>query len=468
MAMQKIFVANRGEIAVRILRAAKELGIATVQAVSAADETMLAARLADETAKIGPPHASKSYLNGDALIAAALETGCDAVHPGYGFLSENAAFAQKVEAAGMIFVGPKPETIARMGDKAVARREAQLAGVPTVPGSDGTVKDVAEAQAAAEAVGYPVMIKAAAGGGGRGIRITENAGELAALIPQASAEAKAAFGDGGLYLERFVRRARHVEVQVLGDGERAIHLYERECSLQRRRQKVWEEAPAACLSDAQREALCMSAVKLAERVNYRGAGTLEYLFDETTGEFFFIEMNTRIQVEHPVTEMVTGIDLVAWMIRIAGGEKLGLSQKDIRLRGHAVEARINAEDPSADFRPHPGTVSGLEVPGGMGVRFDTMLYPGYQVPPFYDSLLGKLIAHAETRVAAIARMARALGELKIEGLPTTVPLHLALTRADDVRRGTFHTNWLEAWLKGHPLAAERTEAGQSEAGKESR
>ena len=483
MAIEKIFVANRGEIAVRIVRAAQELGIATVQAVSAADETMLAARLADETAQVGPAHASKSYLNADALIAAALETGCDAVHPGYGFLSENAAFAKKVEAAGLIFIGPKPETIAKMGDKARARHEAQLAGVPTVPGSDGLVTDVAAAQAAAEAVGYPVMIKAAAGGGGRGIRIADDADQLATLIPQASAEAKAAFGDGGLYLERFVRRARHVEVQILGDGTRAIHLYERECSLQRRRQKVWEEAPAACLTHEQREALCASAVKLAERVAYRGAGTLEYLFDEATGEFFFIEMNTRIQVEHPVTEMVTGVDLVAWMIRIAGGERLSLTQADVTLRGHAVEARINAEDPAADFRPHPGTVSALEVPGGMGVRFDTMLYAGYQVPPFYDSLLGKLIAHAETREAAIARLARALGELTVEGLPTTAALHLALTRNKDVRRGTFHTGWLEEWLKGHPLAGDRaepvqvrpsqtdagqTEAGQTEAGKESR
>ncbi len=452
MAIAKIFVANRGEIAVRIIRAAKELGIATVQAVSAADETMLAARLADETAPVGPPHASKSYLNADALIAAARESGCDAVHPGYGFLSENADFAEKVEAAGLVFIGPKPETIRKMGDKARARREAELAGVPTVPGSHGIVKDVGEAQEAAKAVGYPVMIKASAGGGGRGIRIAEDTDQLAKLIPQASAEAKAAFGDGGLYLERFVRRARHVEVQILGDGERVIHLYERECSLQRRRQKVWEEAPAVCLSPEQREAVCGSAVKLAERVGYRGAGTLEYLFDEATGEFFFIEMNTRIQVEHPVTEMVTGVDLVRWMIRIAGGEKLSLSQTDVSLRGHAIEVRINAEDPAVDFRPHPGTVSAIEVPGGMGVRFDTMLYSGCQVPPFYDSLLGKLIAHAETREAAISRLSRALGELKVEGLPTTVPLHLALARADDVRNGAFHTGWLEDWLSGHPLA----------------
>ncbi|MBO0903356.1 acetyl-CoA carboxylase biotin carboxylase subunit [Jiella sonneratiae] len=461
MAISKILVANRGEIAVRIIRAARELGISTVQAVSAADETMLAARLADAVAKIGPAHASKSYLNADALVAAALETGCDAVHPGYGFLSENAGFAEKVEAAGLTFIGPRPETIRKMGDKAEARREAALAGVPTVPGSEGVVAGVEAALEAAAGVGYPVMIKAAAGGGGRGIRIAADASELRSLVPQASAEAKAAFGDGGLYLERFVSRARHVEVQILGDGERAIHLFERECSLQRRRQKVWEEAPAACLSPDQRAALCASAVRLAERVNYRGAGTLEYLFDPATGEFFFIEMNTRIQVEHPVTEMVTGIDLMRAMIRIAGGEKLGLAQEDVALFGHAVEVRINAEDPASDFRPHPGTVEKLAVPGGMGVRFDTMLYPGYQVPPFYDSLLGKLIVHAESREAAIARLSRALGELEVGGLPTTAPLHRALACAGEVLRGDFHTGWLEEWLKGRPLAAAQP-ATQSE------
>ncbi|GGD98762.1 acetyl-CoA carboxylase biotin carboxylase subunit [Aureimonas endophytica] len=452
MGLSKIFVANRGEIAVRIIRAARELGIRTVQAVSAADGAMLAARLADETVAVGPAHATKSYLNKEAMVRAAVESGCDAVHPGYGFLSENAEFAEKVEAAGLVFIGPRPATIRAMGDKARARQEAMAAGVPTVPGSEGTVEGVEAAREAAAAIGYPVMIKAAAGGGGRGIRVARDEAELLQLIPQASAEAKAAFGDGGLYLERFIGRARHVEVQILGDGERAIHLFERECSLQRRRQKVWEEAPAACLSPEQRQALCASAVRLAERVAYRGAGTLEYLFDETTGEFFFIEMNTRIQVEHPVTEMVTGVDLVRWMIRIAGGEALTLAQDEVRLSGHAVEARICAEDPVADFRPSPGTVTGLELPGGMGVRFDTMLYPGYGVPPFYDSLLGKLVAHDETRGAAIARLARALGELRVEGLPTTRDLHLALAGDEAVRAGAFHTRWLEDWLAAHPLA----------------
>jgi acetyl-CoA carboxylase biotin carboxylase subunit len=453
MPIQKIFVANRGEIAVRIIRAAKELGIATVQAVSAADRDMLAARLADEVAPVGPAHATKSYLNKDAMLQAALDSGSDAVHPGYGFLSENADFAEMVEKAGLVFIGPRPETIRAMGDKATARTMAARAGVPIVPGSEGRVEGVETARRVAAEIGYPVMIKASAGGGGRGIRVAGTEAELDALIPQANGEALAAFGDGGLYLERFVGRARHIEVQILGDGESAIHVYERECSLQRRRQKVWEEAPAACLTEAAREALCASAVRLARSVGYRGAGTLEYLYDATTGEFFFIEMNTRIQVEHPVSEMITGIDLVREMIRVAGGEKLSLTQDQVRLTGHAIEVRINAEDPTRGFMPAPGTVSALGIPGGMGVRFDTMLYPGYAVPPFYDSLLGKLIVWDTTRDAAIRRLVRALGELKVEGLPTTVPLHLALAANDDVLAGDVHTRWLEAWLEANPLAS---------------
>ena len=452
MPITKILVANRGEIAVRIIRAARELGIRTVQAVSAADREMLAARLADEVVEIGPAHARKSYLDVEAVLRGALESGADAVHPGYGFLSENADFAERVEAAGLVFIGPRPETIRAMGDKATARAMAAAAGVPTVPGSEGRVEGVEAARHVAKEIGYPVMIKASAGGGGRGIRIAESPSELEALIPQASAEAAAAFGDGGLYLERFVHQARHVEVQILGDGARAIHLYERECSLQRRRQKVWEEAPAACLSPEAREALCASAVRLAESVGYRGAGTLEYLYDAGTGEFFFIEMNTRIQVEHPVTEMITDIDLVRAMIRVCAGEPLAYAQADVALRGHAIEVRINAEDPSRDFLPAPGTVDTLRVPGGMGVRFDTMLYPGYAVPPFYDSLLGKLIVWDETRAAAIARLSRALGELEVGGVPTTVALHQALAADDEVRAGDFHTRWLEGWLDANPLA----------------
>jgi acetyl-CoA carboxylase biotin carboxylase subunit len=452
MTIRTLFVANRGEIAVRIIRAARELGIRTVQAVSAADRDMLAARLADSVAEIGPAHASKSYLAKDAVVAAAVAAGADAVHPGYGFLSENADFAEKVEAAGLVFVGPRPDTIRAMGDKATAREMAMRAGVPTVPGSDGRVEGIEAARHVAKEIGYPVMIKAAAGGGGRGIRVAEDPAELEKLIPQASAEAQAAFGDGGLYLERFVHRARHVEVQILGDGERAIHLFERECSLQRRRQKVWEEAPAVCLTAETRAALCASAVRLAESVNYRGAGTLEYLFDAHTGEFFFIEMNTRIQVEHPVTEMITGVDLVREMIRIAGGGRLALSQADIVPRGHAIEVRINAEDPARNFMPAPGTVHALSIPGGMGVRFDTMLYPGYVVPPFYDSLLGKLVVWDDTRADAIRRLERALGELSVDGLPTTRALHLRLAADDEVRAGDVHTRWLEGWLDANPLA----------------
>ena len=451
MAIQKLLVANRGEIAVRIIRAARKLGLATVQVHSRADADMLAVRLADESVDIGPPSAAKSYLSVDAILAAARATGADAIHPGYGFLSENAGFAAAVEAAGLVFVGPTSDTIRTMGDKAAAKAAARAAGVPAVPGSDGIVSSE-EALNLAAAIGFPLMVKAAAGGGGRGIRIAGDAAELATLLPQASAEAKAAFGDGSLYLERFVARARHVEVQVLGDGQSAIHLYERECSLQRRRQKVWEEAPAAALPSEVREALCASAVRLAEACRYRGAGTLEYLYDDATREFFFIEMNTRIQVEHPVTEMITGVDLVEEMIRIAGGESLRYRQADIAARGHAVEVRINAEDPARDFRPAPGTVARLDMPGGFGVRFDTMLYPGYTVPPFYDSLLGKLVVWDGTRAGAIARLAAALRELRVYGLTTTVPLHAALARDPEVLAGQVHTRWLEDWLQRHPLA----------------
>ena len=446
MPIRTLFVANRGEIAVRIIRAAKALGIRTVQAVSSADWEMLAVRMADEVVEIGPPHAAKSYLNKEAVVAAAVANGADAVHPGYGFLSENADFAAMVESAGLVFVGPRPETIRAMGDKAVAREMAARAGVPTVPGSDGRIEDAGTACQAAEAIGYPLMIKAAAGGGGRGIRTAESPAELEAQIPQASAEALAAFGDGGLYLERFVPRARHVEVQVLGDGEAAIHLYERECSLQRRRQKVWEEGPAICLSSEQRETLCASAVRLAKSVGYRGAGTLEYLYDEMTGDFYFIEMNTRIQVEHPVTEMITGVDLVQSMLLIAGGDSLPYRQSDIVIRGHAVEVRINAEDPAKRFMPAPGRVVRFRAPEGKGVRFDTMLYEGYVVPPFYDSLLGKLIVVGDSREETLRRLRTALQSLSIEGLATTRGLHLALLDDEDVRNGAVHTRWLEDWL----------------------
>ena len=460
MALEKVLVANRGEIAVRIVRAVRELGLRSVQVYSTADADMLAVRLADEAVEIGPPHAAKSYLNGEAVLRAAQQTGADAIHPGYGFLSENASFAASVEAAGLVFVGPTADTIRTMGDKAAARAAAVAAGVPVVPGSEGVVDDPDAALAIATQIGFPLMIKAAAGGGGRGIRVAQDAAELATLLPQASAEARAAFGNGSLYLERFIDRARHIEVQILGDGHDAIHLHERECSLQRRRQKVWEEAPATALPDHVRTELCASAVRLAKACSYRGAGTLEYLYNDETGEWFFIEMNTRIQVEHPVTEMVTGIDLLHEMIRIAGGEPLRFSQSDIGRRGHAIEVRINAEDPARDFKPSPGTVRTLTVPGGFGVRFDTMLYPGCSVPPFYDSLLGKLIVWSDSRQAALARLRSALGELVVDGLSTTAPLHAELARHAEVIAGHVHTRWLETWLATAPLAPSTANNGR--------
>jgi acetyl-CoA carboxylase biotin carboxylase subunit len=441
-----LLVANRGEIAVRVIRAAKELGLRTVAVFSDADKDSLAVRLADEAICIGPPPAAKSYLNIDAIINAAKETGAGAIHPGYGFLSENARFAEAVGAAGLVFVGPTPETIRTMGDKAAARAAAMAADVPIVPGSEGEVGDLDNALAAARLIGFPVMLKASAGGGGRGIRVAADEAAFEHQFHTAQAEAKAAFGSGALYLERFLNRARHLEVQVLGDGERVVHCFERECSLQRRRQKIWEEAPSPGIDDVTRQALCQSAVRLAERSSYRGAGTLEYLYDEDTGEFFFIEMNTRIQVEHPVTEVVTGIDLVREMIRIAQGEPLGLSQADVQMRGAAIEVRINAEDPDRNFLPAPGRIAAITWPAGPGVRVDSMLYPGYTVPPYYDSLLAKIIVHAETRHDALARLRRALDELAIEGVVTTAALHRRLARLAEVQAARFDTGFLERLL----------------------
>ena len=442
----KLLIANRGEIAVRIIRTAKELGLRTVAVFSEADTDSLAVRFADEAVCIGPPPAAKSYLKSDAIIAAARETGAGAIHPGYGFLAENARFAEAVAAAGLVFVGPTPATIRKMGDKAAARAAALEAGVPIVPGSEGEVADLDHATAAAREIGFPVMLKASAGGGGRGIRVAADQAALAHHFPTAQAEAAAAFGSGALYLERFLKRARHLEVQVLGDGERVVHCFERECSLQRRRQKVWEEAPSPAIDAATRQALCASAVRLAERANYSGAGTLEYLYDEDTGEFFFIEMNTRIQVEHPVTEVITGLDLVREMILIAQGEPLRLAQPEVLTRGAAIEVRINAEDPDRDFRPSPGRVAALTLPAGPGVRVDTMLYPGCVVPPYYDSLLAKIIVHAETRPLALARLRRALDEFDIEGVVTTASLHKRLCRLSEVQDAQFDTGFLERLL----------------------
>jgi len=447
---KRLLVANRGEIAVRIIRAARELDLETVAVHSEADRDSLAVRMADVVVPIGPAQAAKSYLNIDALISAALDSGAQAVHPGYGFLSENAKFAEAVEGAGLIFVGPTPETIRIMGNKSLARETAAKAGVSTVPGSDGVVGTIDDAVAAAAKIGYPVMIKASAGGGGRGIRVAQDAEELRKQMSLAQTEAQSAFGDKSVYLERFIRRARHVEVQVLGDGRDVVHCFERECSLQRRRQKILEEGPSPALSQATRERLCESAVRLARSVGYRGAGTLEYLYDDDSDEFFFIEMNTRIQVEHPVTEMITGIDLVREMIRVAQGDGLRLKQDEIAIRGVAIECRINAEDPDKNFMPSPGRVSEIVVPGGPGVRMDTMLYPGCTVPPYYDSLLAKLIVHAEDRPAAIARMRRALNELHLEGVKTTRALHLELMDEPWFSAAQFDTSSLEGWLAARP------------------
>ena len=446
----KLLIANRGEIAVRVNRAAQELGLRTVAVYSEPDAGSLVVQLADEALLIGPGHASKSYLDVDAVLDAARRSGAGAVHPGYGFLSENAGFAERVGQAGLVFVGPSAEAIRTMGDKAAARSAAIRAGVPTVPGSDGVIEDPAEAVRVAAQIGYPVMIKASAGGGGRGIRVAHDEADLRKQLATARAEAKAAFGNGEVYLERFIRKARHIEVQILGDGRRVVHCFERECSLQRRRQKIWEEAPSPAITPETREALCASAVKLAQAVNYSGAGTLEYLYDDESREFFFIEMNTRIQVEHPITEMVTGVDLVKEMLRIALGEPLRLQQSQIVLRGAAIEVRINAENPAKNFMPGPGTVTGLRVPGGPGVRFDSMLFPGCVVPPFYDSLLGKLIVHDEDRPSAIARLRRALRELQIEGVTTTAALHRRLCEHPDVLAARYDTGFLETWLSSQP------------------
>ncbi len=455
-----VLVANRGEIAVRVIRAARELGLRSVAVYSDADRDSLHVRLADEALPIGPAQAAKSYLNIDAILTAAKQCGAQAIHPGYGFLSENATFADAVHAAGLVFVGPSAEAIRAMGDKANARQAAIAAGVPVVPGSAGLVADIDGAARGAARIGYPVMIKATAGGGGRGIRVCADEAALRQQFPLAQAEAQAAFGNGAAYLERFVGRARHIEVQILGDGRDAVHLFERECSLQRRRQKVWEEAPSPAIDDATREALCESAVRLARAVHYSGAGTLEYLYDDASGEFFFIEMNTRIQVEHPITEAITGIDLVREMLLIAAGKPLRFRQSDIVRRGAAIEVRLNAEDPSRGFAPNPGKVESLVWPGGPGVRVDSMLYPGYTVPPYYDSLLAKLIVHAEDRPAALARLKRALGELRIGGIKTTAPLHAALVRDADVAANRVHTAFLEPWLAANAarLATEQENA----------
>jgi acetyl-CoA carboxylase, biotin carboxylase subunit len=445
--VNKVLVANRGEIALRIIRACQELDLDTVAVYSTADEDALHVRKADEAVCIGPPRARDSYLNTPALIQAAKQTSADAIHPGYGFLAENAGFAAACDEEGIVFVGPAASAIERMGDKALARRLAREADVPTVPGTDGTASPE-EALATASELGYPVMVKAAAGGGGRGIKVARGPEELEEVLVQAAREADAAFGDSSLYVEKLLVDARHVEVQVLGDGRgNVVHLYERECSLQRRRQKLLEEAPSPALDTPTRRAIAEAAVRLARSVSYASAGTIEFLLD-ASGAFYFIEMNTRIQVEHPVTEMVTGIDLVKEQLRVAAGQPLSVAQEDVELRGASIELRINAEDADEDFMPSPGTITALELPGGPGVRVDTAIFDGYTIPPFYDSLVAKLIVWGRDRPEAIARAKRALGEFRIEGIKTTIPFHLALLDDPSFAAAEYHVDYLERKLAG--------------------
>jgi acetyl-CoA carboxylase biotin carboxylase subunit len=441
---EKILIANRGEIALRIHRACKEMGIATVAVHSAADAAAMHVRLADESVCIGPASAAKSYLNIPAIIAACEITGAEAVHPGYGFLSENARFAEIVGAHGYTFIGPKPEHIRVMGDKISAKQTVKEAGIPVVPGSDGGVSSIEEAMAAAEKIGFPVLIKAAAGGGGRGMKVAKDADGLAEAVATAQAEAAAAFGDGTVYMERYLQRPRHIEIQVIADSfGNVCHLGERDCSLQRRHQKVLEEAPSPAIRPAERAKIGAVVVEAIRRIGYLGVGTIEFLYED--GEFFFIEMNTRLQVEHPVTEAVTGIDLVREQIRIAAGLPLSFKQSDITFEGHSIECRINAEN-ARTFTPSPGLVTDFHAPGGLGVRLDSAIYAGYSIPPYYDSLIGKLIVHGRDRDEAISRMSRSLGEMVVGGIETTIPLFQDLLVEPDIVAGDYHIHWLEQWI----------------------
>ena len=442
--IQKVLIANRGEIALRIHRACHEMGIRTVAVHSTADADAMHVRLADEAICIGPPPATDSYLNIPNIISAAEIAHADAIHPGYGFLSENAQFAEIVESHDIIWIGPKPEHIRVMGDKVEAKRTAAKLGLPLVPGSDGPVEGVEEARAVAKETGYPVLIKAASGGGGRGMKVVRSEDELEAQISQARSEAKNAFGDDTVYMEKYLGDPRHIEFQVFGDGRgQAVHLGERDCSLQRRHQKVLEEAPSPVITPEERDRMGGIVARAMADMGYRGAGTIEFLYEN--GEFYFIEMNTRLQVEHPVTEMITGIDLVREQIRIAQGEDLSCKQEQISFRGHAIECRINAEDPKT-FAPSPGTVTAYVAPGGMHVRVDSGLYGGYRVPPYYDSMIAKLIVYGSSRERCIMRLRRALEEYVIEGMKTTIPLHQALVRDPEFLEGEYTIKWLEEWL----------------------
>ena len=447
----KILIANRGEIALRVLRAAKELGIATVAVYSTADKEAMHVKLADESVCIGPPPARDSYLNVPALLAACEITGADAVHPGYGFLAENARFADILTEHGIVFIGPKAEHIRLMGDKIEAKRTATRLGIPCVPGSPGAVGDEAEAAAIAAEIGYPVLVKATAGGGGRGMRVARSADELGDALTKAKMEAKSAFGDDAVYLEKYLATPRHIEVQVLGDGAgRAIQLGERDCSLQRRHQKVWEESPSPALNASQRAEIGAVCANAMAELGYVGVGTIEFLYEN--GAFYFIEMNTRIQVEHPVTEMITGIDLINEQIKIAAGSPLTIAQEDVRFSGAAIECRVNAEHPIT-FAPSPGRISYFHPPGGLGVRVDSAAYQGYVIPPYYDSLVGKLIVHGRSRTEALMRLRRALDEFVIDGIETTLPLFRALVREIDVQNGQYDIHWLEGFLAGEAAKA---------------
>ena len=439
----KVLIANRGEIALRVLRACKELGVQTVAVHSSADADAMHVRLADESVCIGPPAAAQSYLNIPSIVSACEITGADAVHPGYGFLSENARFADILDAHGIAFIGPSAEHIRLMGDKITAKETVAKLGIPVVPGSDGAVTSEEAAGIAAD-IGYPVLVKAAAGGGGRGMKVAQTPADLARALSTARAEAKAAFGDDAMYIEKYLAHPRHIEIQVLGDGQgHAVHLGERDCSLQRRHQKIWEEAPSPALNEEARTRIGNIVAKAVADLGYSGAGTVEFLYEE--GEFYFIEMNTRLQVEHPVTEAITDIDLVVEQLRVASGSPLSIAQEDVTFTGHAIECRINAENP-ATFAPSPGRITYFHPPGGLGVRVDSGVYQGYAIPPHYDSLIGKLIVHGRTRVECLMRLRRALDEFVVDGIETTIPLFRDLVTEPDIANGVYDIRWLEAFL----------------------
>lgn len=442
---KKVLIANRGEIALRIIRACREMGIESVAVHSTADASSMAVRLADESVCIGPASSKDSYLNIHSILSAATLTGADAIHPGYGFLSENAQFATMVEEHGFTFIGPKPEHITTMGDKVTAKKTVKELGLPVVPGSDGAIESVEEGQKFADEVGYPVLIKAASGGGGKGMKVVHKAEEFSEAFSTARSEAKANFGDDTVYMEKFLLKPRHIEIQIFGDEHgNAIHLGERDCSIQRRHQKLVEEAPSPVLTEKERDQIGTLAADVVKKMGYRGAGTIEFLYED--GNFYFMEMNTRIQVEHPVTEMITGIDLIAEQIRVASGEPLTVNKDKIRLRGHAIEVRINAEDPDT-FMPSPGKITQFHTPGGLGVRFDSAVYGGYTIPPYYDSMIGKLIVHGRNREEAIRRLRRAITETVIEGIKTTLPLHYWILEQDDFLTGNYNIHWMERKLE---------------------